>query len=247
MRNQAIAYAAAAAMGLGTLIAGSAIAEDRAGMPPGNADAQRARTGIESNLSAQGEQDFKNAFMAADTPDELFLVCAAAEGQCELKAAQMAQQKAQDPQVKSLAQKIEQDHQQANQRLQQAAQQANVQLPKGDNPMSDHARQIFEKLNGKEFDQYYVSWVRATHAKAVNEFRDMAQLSKIQAIKDYAQQTLPALQAHYQLSQTTATALGIPSGLGEAVPAGARFQSDNTAPFPATPAPDAGGKPAPGR
>jgi putative membrane protein len=219
-------------MGIGTLACGSALADDRPGQPAGGGISQPMDT-------SAGDQEFKRAFDAADTPDKLFLVCAAAEGNCEMKGAELALRKSQDPQVKQLAQKILDDHKQADQKLQQAAQAANIQIPRGDNAMSQHAREIFEKLNGKDFDQQYVSWVRSTHAKAVNEYQDVAQLAKTQQVKDYARDTLPTLQQHYQQSQQAAVAIGLPSGI-EAQPAGARFPggtgSDLRQPAPGSPA-----------
>jgi len=220
MRKHAITLAAA--MGIGTLLCGSAnAADERPGAPAGGGISQPMPAGG-SDTSA-GDQEFKRAFEAADTPDKLFLVCAATEGNCEMKGAELALRKSQDPQVKQLAQKILDDHKQADQKLQQAAQAANIQIPRGDNAMSQHAREIFEKLDGKDFDQQYVSWVRSSHAKAVNEFQDVAQLAKTQQVKDFARDTLPSLQAHYQQSQQTAVAVGLPNAI-EAQPAGARIQ-----------------------
>src|SRR5581483_1537619 len=138
----------------------------------------------------------------------------------------LAQDKAQDPQVKQFAQRLLQDHQQAMNQLQTAAQECGVQLPHGTPAIKQQELKVLQSLNGKEFDQKFISCMRAAHAKAVNEYQDEAQLAKDPHVKDFASKTLPALQEHFQMSERTATALGLPSG-AEAQTAGARMSGES--------------------
>jgi len=183
---------------------------------------------IGGEFALQGsEQDLRPALQSASDPDKLFLVCAAIDNQCEMQMAQLAQQKAQDPQVKQFAQRMMQDHQQAQQQLQTAAQESGVQLPRSIPAIKQQEMKVFQSLNGKEFDQHFISKMRAAHAKAVSEYQDVAQLAKEDHIKQYASKTLPTLQEHYQQVQQTATALGLPN-TSEAQPAGARLGGESS-------------------
>jgi len=197
-----------------------------------------------SGMGMGSGQEWGRAFSSASDPDKFFVVCAAIDNEAEVSLAQLAQQKAQDQQVKTLAEHVQKDHQQAEQKLQQTAQALGIQLPQGQTSLPEakqREKQVFESLSGKEFDQQYISHMRAAHAKAVNEYQDVAQLAKNQQVKDYARDTLPKIQEHYSQIQQSATALGLPSS-AEAQPAGARFQggsgntSDMRQPAPGSPA-----------
>jgi len=179
--------------------------------------------GGEFAIQGQGsDQDIHAAIQSANDPDKLFLVCAAIDNQCEMQFAEIAQNKAQDQKVKDFARKMLQDHQQADRQLREAAQESGVTLPRGLPMIKQHELKVFQSLNGKDFDQQFISKMRAAHAKAVNEYQDVAQLAKNDQIKQFASKTLPTLQQHYQDAQQTATALGLSSGM-EAQPAGARM------------------------
>ena len=181
---------------------------------------------IGSEFALEGnEQDMAPAIQSATDPDKLFLVCAAVDNQCEIRLAELAQQKSQDTQVKQIAQRVTQDHQQAQDQLKSIAQASGVELPHGTPGLQRQEMKILQGLNGKDFDQQYIAHVRAAHAKAVQEYQDVAQLAKNQQIKDYASKTLPTLQQHDQDIQQAATALGLPSG-NEAQTVGARMNGD---------------------
>lgn len=175
---------------------------------------------------AQGsEQDIQDAIRSANDPDKLFLVCAAIDNRAEMQLAELAQSKAQDQKVKDFAKKMVQDHQQADRQLREAAQQSGVNVPQSVPMIKQQTLQVFQSLNGKDFDQQFISHMRAAHAKAVNEYQDEAQLGKNDQIKKFASNTLPTLQEHYQAAQQSATALGLPNGM-EAQPAGARLRGE---------------------
>jgi putative membrane protein len=196
-----------------------------------DANAQGAAQGAAQSAAEQqgqtadasgGKGDLRQALQAATDPDKLYVVMSAIDNQCEIQLGQLALKNSQDDQVKQIAQKMIDDHTKAQQQLQQVAQQIGVQLPQIA-PMTGQAvMKVFESLNGKPFDQMYVSHLRAAHAKCVSETTDVAQLAKNDQVKQYAQQQLPILQEHYQHLQQAAVALGLPSST-EAQTAGARI------------------------
>lgn len=180
----------------------------------------------QASANATSESDLTQTLSSANDPDKFFLVCAAIDNKAEMQLAQLAQQKSQDPQVKQIADRMIQDHQQAQRQLSEAAQQAGVQLPQSLPATKQQEMRVMQTLNGKDFDQQYISKMRAGHAKAVSEYTDVSQLAKNDQIKKYATQTLPTLQEHYQHVEKTATALGLPN-LSEAQPAGARMRGND--------------------
>jgi putative membrane protein len=244
MRKHALAFAAAAAIGLGTFSTAQAADPQPGGIGQGVRDTAHdtgaAARDTANSMMKGSDQENQQALSQANDPDKLFAVCASMENEFETQLGQLAQQKAQDQKVKDIAQKVVQDHQQANQKLQQAAQAAgNWQLPKGLDPYRQQQMKVFQSLNGRDFDQQYISHLKACHAAAASMYADEAQLAKNQQIKDYAAKTLPTIQEHSQHIQTTATALGLPSGT-EAQPAGARMRGStdmnlNSPASPSTP------------
>ncbi len=171
--------------------------------------------------------DLRQALQAANDPDKLYIVMASIDNQSEIQLGQLALKNSQDDQVKQIAQKMIDDHQKAQQQLQPIAQQIGVQLPQAGTMTGLVQMKVLEALNGKQFDQQYVSHLRAAHAKCVSETTDVAQLAQNDQVKQYAQQQLPILQEHSQRLQQAAVALGLPSS-SEAQTAGARIGASPT-------------------
>jgi len=140
----------------------------------------------------------------------------------EMQLAQAAQQKSQNQQVKQLAQRIQQDHQQMAQALQKVIEQQGLQSPQSLSLEKQHALQVMQSQSGEDFDKCFLSAMKCDHAKDVSKFEDMSKIAKDDAVKQFASQQLPTLQQHYQQVQQTAVACGLPSGT-EASPAGARI------------------------
>jgi putative membrane protein len=154
--------------------------------------------------------------------DKLFVLCAAIDNQYEIQFSQQAMQKAQNPEVKKLAQMIVQDHQQASQQLQKVAQQMQLQVPQGLPSLKQQEIQVLSSLSSDQFDKQYVAKMHASHAMAVAAFGAQASLAQSQELKQFVTQALPKLQQHQQHVQRTAQAIGLTQHGGDAVQAGAR-------------------------
>src|SRR5258706_15405290 len=89
--------------------------------------------------------------MTSPKDSKEFAIKAAEGGMLEVKLAQLAQQKASSQDVKQLAQKLEQDHTQANDKLAAIARQKNIDLPRDLKGECDETYQAFQKLDGKDF------------------------------------------------------------------------------------------------
>jgi putative membrane protein len=165
-----------------------------------------------------------------------FAMKAAQGGMLEVQASQLAQQKASSNEIKDLAKRIEQDHKQANSQLMAIAQQKNINLPNDLQGEAKEDLEVFQKLNGKDFDNAYLLYLVKDHLKDIAMFQKEAQAGTDPDIKQWAAKNLPVLREHAGMTATVAQASGLPidalSGGGQgARPAGAHIQgssSDNT-------------------
>jgi putative membrane protein len=163
-----------------------------------------------------------------------FATQAAEGGMFEVKAAQLAQQKATSQEVKDLAKKIEQDHTTANNELMALAKQKNITLPTNLQGACEEKYQTLEKLDGKTFDDAYVYCMIGDHLKDIMAFNKEANHGTDADVKQWASKCLPTLREHLTRTGTVAQSLGyaidaLASGHGEgARPAGSRIKGTDT-------------------
>jgi len=166
----------------------------------------------------------------ADSKD--FAMRAAEGGTFEVQAAQLAQQKASSQEIKSLAQKIQQDHTTANNELMALAKQKNITLPTTLKGECEEKYQALQKLDGPAFDQAYVSCMLMDHLKDVMMFDKEAKGGTDPDVKQWASKTVPTLREHLTRTASVAQSLGFPidamnSAREGARPAGSRIQGTN--------------------
>jgi len=193
----------------------------------GGALAQQQQNRGGAQLPSRDDTDSQLRQFAQDpktAADKMFVLHAGIGNQFEIDLARQIQQKAQNSQVKQLAQHILDDHQKANEQLQRVAQQVNVRLPQTLPEEKRDMIQILTSLPPDEMEKHYVTAMQADHAADLIKYRATAQMSQNQGVKEYAQQQLPALSQHYDQTQQAAVALGLPSGGPEAMPASGRIQ-----------------------
>ncbi|HEX8522142.1 MAG TPA: DUF4142 domain-containing protein [Tepidisphaeraceae bacterium] len=155
----------------------------------------------------------------AQETDKCFVEMAAVQNMFELKLSEAAQQQASDQQVKQFAQQMIQDHKQAGEQNKQVAQKIGAQVQSDLPQMKQREIDAIKSLQGKDFDQAYLSAMKAAHLHDVSKFSDQAQISKSQDVKQFAQQVLPTLQQHQQHVMSLAQAQGLPSMGNQAQPA----------------------------
>src|SRR5579871_3426286 len=89
----------------------------------------------------------------------------ASEGnQGEIAMAELAQQKSQNPEIKQLAEMIQNDHQKAQDKLQTIAATHNVTLDQGLTWSQKRSQAKLEKLSGTDFDRQYAKDMLEGHA-----------------------------------------------------------------------------------
>lgn len=140
---------------------------------------------------------------AAELPrqDKAFLEHAAEAGNAEVEASKLALQKTANPDVKTFATLMIDEHTTVGDRLKQLATTKKVKVP--DRPsMTQRAKiAVLGKLDGTTFDEQYASTIGvAAHKDAVDLFKKGANESKDPEVKDFAAKTLPNLEHHLEMA-----------------------------------------------
>ncbi|MGN2243888.1 DUF4142 domain-containing protein [Frateuria sp. GZRR33] len=128
-----------------------------------------------------------------------FMKKAASDGKAEVQICQMALRQSDDPQLKQVAQRLLDDHTQANQQLQQIAQRENVSLPEQLMPEDQQKLQKLQGKSGKAFDKEWTQMNLTDHRKDIKLFSMAGEKLDDQPTRQFAQSTLPKLKTHLQL------------------------------------------------
>ena len=171
--------------------------------------------GLATGVSAQGtSKDTTTSKMPGATQstkqdggmasgDRKFVEKAASGGMLEVQLGQMAQQKASNDQVKQFGSKMAEEHGKANDELKQIATSKGAQIPATLEKDQQKEVQKLEKLSGAEFDRAYMKRMVSDHKDDVSAFEKESKSGKDAELKSFAAKTLPTLQEHQKLAQTT--------------------------------------------
>jgi putative membrane protein len=132
------------------------------GTVPSSGPPQPADTSMRETLGAPG-------LRGQQMVDQQFLRTAAEDGIADVKLGQLAVEKG-GPDVKTLAQKLVDDHQAINKEMATVADSLGVLLPK---KMSKDDQAEYDKLNGlsgKDFDTEYIPFILKAHRKKLHDF-----------------------------------------------------------------------------
>jgi putative membrane protein len=141
------------------------------------------------------------------TSDQQFVTEAANGGMKEVELSTYVAQQTKNQDVKQLAERIAQDHTNANQELKTAAQQDNAQMPASIDEKSVQELNQFKKMSGSKLDRMYVQHMIEDHQKDIAKFQQQANSGMSAQVKAFAQKTLPTLQEHLQMAQQTQSKL----------------------------------------
>ncbi len=125
-----------------------------------------------------------------------FMMEAAKGGMAEVELGRLAQKQAQNAEVKSFAQKMVQDHSNANTELKQLAGKKSVTLPADVGAENKATMDTLSKLSGAQFDKGYVDAMVKAHEKDVSLFKAQSESGTDADAKAFAAKTLPTLQMH---------------------------------------------------
>jgi putative membrane protein len=140
---------------------------------------------------------------------QAFLKAAAEGNAAEIALADVAERKAQNPEVKQLATLIRKDHQQAAEQLQPVAQAHGVVTSQTLDAKHQKIVDRFQQMSAVKFDQEYTKDMLKDHVKDISKYEKAAQQIKETDVQQYAQNTLPTLRQHLQHAQQAALAAGV--------------------------------------
>ena len=203
------------------LAAASAVAQPQpnAGQPPGV-------TGVPGPGAAAGGTGAPAAGLPVSGTE--FMRMAAMSDRFEIESSRLAQERAQNAQVKQFAEHMVRDHTRTTQELQQLLQR--IHSPAGGGAQTsgvtgggpggtaadlqagldaEQTRMIgrLRDVRGAEFDRLYAEMQVQSHQKAVDLFASYARQGDNDQLRSWASQTLPGLQQHLQQAQQLARGL----------------------------------------
>ena len=152
-------------------------------------------------MAAQGQNQKLSA------KDRSFAQEAAMGGMAEVELGKLAQQNAQNDEVKQFGSRMVQDHTQANQQLMPILSAENITMPQQLDEKHKATYDRLSKMRGAEFDRAYMRDMVQDHEKDVKKFRQEAEHANNPELKSFAQQTLPVLEQHLKLAHETSKSL----------------------------------------
>jgi len=131
--------------------------------------------------------------------DKRFVTKAAEEGHDEVALAELAAQRATNPEVRSFAQKLVDDHTKVNSELMTIASQKNVKIDKDDD--KDRTYKRLSKKSGSEFDAEFVETMIDEHEKDIKMFEKASTNAKDTEVRSFASTNVTHLRDHLQQAQ----------------------------------------------
>jgi len=150
----------------------------------------------------------KKAGTAGRAADQSFVMDAANGGMAEVELGKLAVQKASNDDVKKFGQRMVDDHTKANDDLKAVAASKNITLPKDTDAQHKALVDRLSKLSGPAFDRAYLSEMLKDHRKDVNDFKKEASSGRDPEVKAFASKTLPTLEEHLSIAQSTDKVVG---------------------------------------
>lgn len=165
--------------------------------------AQGTTPSAPSTAPATGASGATGSGGTLDRADRRFIETTAQDGLAEVALGRLAQQRASDAQVKSFGERMVQDHGKANDELSKIAAGKGVAVPTAPSRGQQRDADRLGKLSGAEFDRAFMKHMVDDHKKAVAAFQRASTSAKDGELKAFAARTLPTLQQHLQMAQST--------------------------------------------
>jgi putative membrane protein len=190
MRNYLRPIAICAITGAGLLLS-TALAQD----PPKPQDPTKTQDPTKA-------QD-PNSADRMTTGDSTFATKAAAGGLAEIQFGNLAADHAASPDVKAFGQQMVADHTKVCEQLKQIASGKGIALPTAMEAKDQATYDTLAKLNGADFDRAYMQSMVTDHKTDVKDFKTESEKGTDGELKAFASSTLPTLEQHLQLAQST--------------------------------------------
>ena len=167
-----------------------------------NESNEEKQDAAENKDNPAGTPDGSTAVTPVKEEDSEWVVARASSGMKEVQAAELAQQKAQNPRVKEFAAMLVKDHTAANEELKTLGMNKTITLPSA--PGEDHKDHLdkLSKNSGKEFDKEFIDVMVKDHKKNIEAFEKASNDASDAHIKAFATKTLPVLRTHLEAAQS---------------------------------------------
>jgi putative membrane protein len=172
---------------------------NEAAAPSDGADPSAASSPHQHDAMKSSTKAATDSAVEAGSNPATFVKTAALDGMTEVELGKLAASKSNTSDVKRFAQKMVQDHGQANQQLTAIARSKGLPLPTKLDAQHEAMVKELSAKSGAAFDSAYASHMAKAHTKAVALFEAAAQSSDAE-LAAFAKQTLPTLQQHEQLA-----------------------------------------------
>jgi len=139
--------------------------------------------------------------------DKSFVQKATIGGLAEVEFGKLAQQKGSSDQVKQFGSRMVEDHSKANDELKQIVSSQGISAPTELDAKHKSTMAKLDKLSGQQFDRAYMSDMVKDHKEDVALFRKESSSGKDSDLKSFAAKTLPTLEDHLKMAQSTDAAV----------------------------------------
>ena len=206
--NSKIVALGAGLVSLGLAIGASA-QQSGSGSASGTAPTQKSASDAKVKSDTKGKAaDAKGgASGALSGDDRTFVMKAAQGGMAEVELGKVAQERASSDAVKQYAQRMVTDHGKSNEELKSIVGGKGVNLPSAPDKAHQAHSEKMKRLKGPEFDREYMKMMVDDHKKTVADFEKASKTAKDGEVKGFASKSLPTLQEHLKLAQSTQSQL----------------------------------------
>ena len=139
--------------------------------------------------------------------DKTFVQKATIGGLAEVEFGKLAQQKGSSDQVKQFGSRMVEDHSKANDELKQIVSSQGISAPTDLDAKHKSTMAKLDKLSGQQFDRAYMSDMVKDHKEDIALFRKESSSGKDSDLKSFAAKTLPTLEDHLKMAESTDAAV----------------------------------------
>jgi putative membrane protein len=174
----------------------------------GNNQSQN-QSGAPVTTPAQNTAPVENSSEKTSHRAKEFIKDAEQANSAEIALSQVAQSRAQNSDVKQLAQMMVTDHQACNQKAQAIAQAHGLSFDQSLDWVNQHEVNRLQKADEGNFDKDYTKIMLKDHVKAIKMFQKAANDIDEPDVKEFAANTLPTLRNHLRHAEDAARAIGM--------------------------------------
>lgn len=150
--------------------------------------------GFGLNACNRNDQGVEAANESISGTDQQFTRDAAMSHVMEIEMARIAQQKAQDEQVRDFAETVEQDHKAALEDLMEITQEKGITHHNMVPDKEEMAR--MQNLGGVEFDREFMNMMVASHQESADKFRRSQGSVQNEDLREYMESVVPTVEKH---------------------------------------------------